>query len=96
MQATVRTVTVVAGENNDPEATDKAALAQTVERMDLKMISQNVWVTKVIGMSEDSQKNVLAPTYKFVSFRHDADPRAAGTAMDFNNAPTFEGRKKKS
>ena len=42
----------------------------------------NVW-----GCSEEYSP----PMYKFVNFRHDADQCAAGTRVDFANAPTFEG-----
>ena len=91
MQATTTTVTVLPGDNYGPDATDKAALANTIDRMDPEMISQNAWITKIIGMFEDAQKNILSPMYKFVNFRHDADQCAAGTRVDFANAPTFEG-----
>ena len=91
MQATTTTVTVLPGDNYGPDATDKAALANTIDRMDPEMISQNAWITKIIGMFEEAQKNILSPMYKFVNFRHDADQCAAGTRVDFANAPTFEG-----
>ena len=91
VQATTKTVTVVPGDNYGPDATDKAALANTIDRMDLEMISQNAWITEINGMFEDAQKNILSPMYKFVNFRHDADQCAAGTRVDFANTPTFEG-----
>lgn len=89
--ATTRTMTVVAGDQTSPDATDKAALINTIDRMELKMVQPNTWVTKLIGISEDSQHNVLAPFFKYVAFRHDGDPRPEGTVTDLATANTFDG-----
>lgn len=43
---------------------------------------------KIIGMSEDSQKNVTAPFFKFINLCHEADPRRNGTIIDFANVNT--------